>query len=78
MIKCTTLVYFFPGSVLEKAGGKEFKDEVKKLSESHGPLELASGNDFIREVAEERQQNLDHVNPWNSFPNLVAGNKRSR
>ncbi|CAH3182396.1 unnamed protein product [Porites evermanni] len=30
------------GSVLEKAGGKEFKDEVKKLSESHGPLELAS------------------------------------
>ena len=42
----------FPGSVLEKAGGKEFKDEVKKLSESHGPLELASGNDFIRDIAE--------------------------
>ena len=52
MVKFTTLVFFFPGSVLEKAGGKEFKDEVKKLSESHGPLELASGNDFIHEVAE--------------------------
>ena len=52
MVKFTALVFFFPGSVLEKAGGKEFKDEVKKLSESHGPLELASGNDFIRKVAE--------------------------
>ena len=31
------------GSVLEKAGGDEFKDEVKKLSESHGPLELGTG-----------------------------------
>ncbi|KAJ7383676.1 Core histone macro-H2A.1, partial [Desmophyllum pertusum] len=30
------------GSVLEKAGGDDFKDEVKKLSESHGPLELAA------------------------------------
>ena len=52
MVKFTTLVFSFPGSVLEKAGGKEFKDEVKKLSESHGPLELASGNDFIRDIAE--------------------------
>ena len=67
----------FPGSVLEKAGGKEFKDEVKKLSESHGPLELASGNDFVRDVAEQHQQNLDHVNPCNSFPNLFAGDKGS-
>lgn len=33
----------FPGSVLEKAGGDEFKEEVKKLSESHGPLELTTG-----------------------------------
>ena len=41
--------YFcFPGSALEKAGGKEFRDEVKKLSESHGPLELASGDFFLR------------------------------
>lgn len=30
------------GSVLEKAGGNEFKAEVKKLSESHGALELAT------------------------------------
>lgn len=30
------------GSALEKAGGSEFKEEVKKLSESHGPLELAT------------------------------------
>ncbi|KAL9961381.1 hypothetical protein ACROYT_G030305 [Oculina patagonica] len=30
------------GSVLEKAGGEEFKEEVKKLSESHGPLELTT------------------------------------
>ncbi|XP_020628479.1 core histone macro-H2A.1-like isoform X2 [Orbicella faveolata] len=30
------------GSVLEKAGGDEFKEEVKKLSESHGQLELAT------------------------------------
>lgn len=52
MVKFTSLVFSFPGSVLEKAGGREFKDEVKKLSESHGPLELASGNNFIREVAE--------------------------
>jgi len=34
--------------VLEKAGGAEFKDEVKKLSESHGPLELATGKNSIR------------------------------
>jgi len=33
----------FKGSALEKAGGDEFKEEVKKLSESHGPLELATG-----------------------------------
>lgn len=35
--------FYFPGAALEKAGGGEFKDEVKKLSESHGPLELATG-----------------------------------
>ena len=29
--------------MLEKTGGDDFKDEVKKLSESHGPLELATG-----------------------------------
>ena len=33
----------FSGSVLEKAGGDEFKEEVKKLSEAHGSLELATG-----------------------------------
>ena len=35
--------YCFPGSILEKAGGSEFKEEVKKLSESNGPLELTEG-----------------------------------
>lgn len=39
----------FPvGSALEKAGGDEFKEEVKKLSESHGPLELAAGKTLIK------------------------------
>lgn len=33
----------FSGSVLEKAGGDDFKEEVKKLSEAHGSLELATG-----------------------------------
>ena len=39
----------FQGSVLEKAGGDEFKEEVKKLSESHGQLELATGKFFFRQ-----------------------------
>lgn len=39
------------GSALEKAGGSEFKEEVKKLSESHGPLEpttaaICNGHNF--------------------------------
>ena len=39
----------FPvGSALEKAGGDEFKEEVKKLSESRGPLELAKGKTSIK------------------------------
>jgi len=37
----------YQGSVLEKAGGDEFKEEVKKLSESHGQLELATGQFFF-------------------------------
>ena len=37
------MLHWFSGSALEKAGGSEFKEEVKKLSESHGPLELATG-----------------------------------
>ena len=43
IIQCFVLCSCYPGSVLEKAGGDEFKEEVKKLSESHGPLELAAG-----------------------------------
>ena len=35
------------GTSLEKAGGEEFKEEVKKLSESHGPLELACGKAML-------------------------------
>ena len=41
------LLSCFKGSVLEKAGGDEFKEEVKKLSESHGTLELAAGQFFF-------------------------------
>ena len=43
IIQCFVLCSCYPGSVLEKAGGDEFKEEVKKLSESHGSLELAAG-----------------------------------
>ena len=38
--------FFVPcvlGAALQKAGGEEFKEEVKKLASSHGNLETASG-----------------------------------
>lgn len=47
------------GSVLEKAGGDEFKDEVKKLSESHGPLEL--GTAAISDAPNLEAQYVIHV-----------------
>lgn len=54
------------GSALEKAGGDEFKEEVKKLSESHGPLELASA--AISEAPNMHAQYVIHVHSpsWGS------------
>ncbi|XP_068706463.1 core histone macro-H2A.1-like isoform X1 [Montipora foliosa] len=47
------------GSVLEKTGGDDFKDEVKKLSESHGPLELATA--AISDAPNMHAQYVIHV-----------------
>ncbi|XP_074607232.1 core histone macro-H2A.1-like [Acropora palmata] len=54
------------GSALEKAGGDEFKEEVKKLSESHGPLELATA--AISEAPNMHAQYVIHVHSpsWGS------------
>lgn len=54
------------GSALEKAGGDEFKEEVKKLSESRGPLELAKA--AISEAPNMHAQYVIHVHSpsWGS------------
>lgn len=54
------------GSALEKAGGDEFKEEIKKLSESHGPLELATA--AISEAPNMHAQYVIHVHSpsWGS------------
>lgn len=54
------------GSALEKAGGDEFKEEVKKLSESRGPLELAKA--VISEAPNMHAQYVIHVHSpsWGS------------
>ncbi len=59
------LLFCFPGSVLEKAGGDEFKEEVKKLSESHGPLELTTGKCLLGKDVNYRL-NLDifYIQHW--------------
>ena len=36
-------MFFVTGSNLEKAGGKEFRDEVDKLRQDKGSLETAGG-----------------------------------